>query len=204
QRWETPLSVDQLRREVPGPVAAVIRRLMAKHPDDRFQTPGELANALEQLSRTGKLPAAHHAVPLVQRAVWENPGGAATGLTLAAEGRQLVVAGPDRLLRLLDAMSGQDLARFGQSPDPTTALAVHPTTGHVLAAQGATVRVWGPASGKEVSRLTGHTDTVRGISVTPDGQYAVTAGADPPGRPWGPPARPGPPPAPRLRPPGAR
>ena len=36
--------------------AAVVRRLMAKHPDDRYQTPGELAAALETLLRTGDLP----------------------------------------------------------------------------------------------------------------------------------------------------
>src|SRR5262249_27003601 len=36
QRWHTPLSVDQLRPEVPPGVARVVRRLMAKHPDDRY------------------------------------------------------------------------------------------------------------------------------------------------------------------------
>src|SRR5438067_11623891 len=41
QRWEHPPSVDQLRPEVPAAVAAVVRRLMAKHPDDRYRTPGE-------------------------------------------------------------------------------------------------------------------------------------------------------------------
>src|SRR5262249_46199029 len=59
QRWHTPLSVDQLRPEVPPGVARVVRRLMAKHPDDRYRDPGELAEALEQLARTGELPGGH-------------------------------------------------------------------------------------------------------------------------------------------------
>ncbi len=64
QRWETPPSVDQLRPEIPAAVASVVRKLMAKHPDDRYRTPGELADALEQLTRTGVLPAGHQPQPL--------------------------------------------------------------------------------------------------------------------------------------------
>lgn len=38
--------VENLRAEVPLHVAAIVRRLMAKRPADRFQTPGELAAVL--------------------------------------------------------------------------------------------------------------------------------------------------------------
>jgi serine/threonine protein kinase/WD40 repeat protein len=43
---EEPVPVEQLRPEVPRGVAAVVRRLMAKRPEDRFQTPAELAETL--------------------------------------------------------------------------------------------------------------------------------------------------------------
>ncbi|MBX9579476.1 MAG: protein kinase, partial [Gemmataceae bacterium] len=39
---DRPLPVSQLRRGVPAGVAAVVERLMAKHPADRFQTPAEV------------------------------------------------------------------------------------------------------------------------------------------------------------------
>jgi eukaryotic-like serine/threonine-protein kinase len=39
--------VRPLRPEVPDEITALLRRLMAKQPEDRFQTPGELAVALE-------------------------------------------------------------------------------------------------------------------------------------------------------------
>ena len=45
QRWETPPSVDQLRPDVPPAAAAVIRKLMAKRPDDRYRTAAALAAA---------------------------------------------------------------------------------------------------------------------------------------------------------------
>jgi hypothetical protein len=38
--------VQQLRPEVPAPVAAIVHRLLAKRPGDRYQTPAELAAAL--------------------------------------------------------------------------------------------------------------------------------------------------------------
>src|SRR5262249_59304986 len=41
-----PQPVEQLRSEVPAALAAVVRKLMAKRPADRHQTPGELAEAL--------------------------------------------------------------------------------------------------------------------------------------------------------------
>src|SRR5262249_55399312 len=44
-RFQEPAPVEQLRPEVPPAVAAVVRRLMAKRPDDRYQTPAELAAA---------------------------------------------------------------------------------------------------------------------------------------------------------------
>src|SRR5262249_3810256 len=43
---EEPRPVEELRPEVPPGVAAVVRRLMAKRPEDRFQTPAELAEFL--------------------------------------------------------------------------------------------------------------------------------------------------------------
>jgi serine/threonine-protein kinase len=43
---EEPTPVTNLRPEVPAPVAAIVRRLMAKQPAERFQTPAELMAAL--------------------------------------------------------------------------------------------------------------------------------------------------------------
>lgn len=45
-REQEATPVERLRPDVPPAVAAVIRRLMAKRPDDRYQTPAELADAL--------------------------------------------------------------------------------------------------------------------------------------------------------------
>jgi serine/threonine-protein kinase len=41
-----PMPVEQLRQDVPAGVAALVRKLMAKRPEDRFQTPAEVATLL--------------------------------------------------------------------------------------------------------------------------------------------------------------
>ncbi len=44
-RLDEPVPVEQLRPDVPPGVAAVVRKLMAKRPEDRYQTPVEAAAA---------------------------------------------------------------------------------------------------------------------------------------------------------------
>jgi len=46
---EVARPVEQLRSDVPQAVAAIIRRLMSKRPEDRYQAPGELARVLAPL-----------------------------------------------------------------------------------------------------------------------------------------------------------
>jgi serine/threonine-protein kinase len=53
---EQPTPLSELRRDVPAPILAIVQRLMAKHPRDRFQTPAELATALEPYAVTGPTP----------------------------------------------------------------------------------------------------------------------------------------------------
>jgi len=46
---EDPTPLEQLRPDVTAPVLAIVKRLMAKRPEDRFQTPAALAEALTML-----------------------------------------------------------------------------------------------------------------------------------------------------------
>jgi serine/threonine protein kinase len=53
QLMNEPQPLRELRPEVPAAVEAVVLRLMAKNPNQRFQTPAELAHALGLLSGEG-------------------------------------------------------------------------------------------------------------------------------------------------------
>lgn len=53
---DDPQPIEELRPDVPGGVVVVIRKLMAKSPDHRFQEPVEVADALAALALTGAAP----------------------------------------------------------------------------------------------------------------------------------------------------
>jgi serine/threonine-protein kinase len=58
---EEPTPIETLRPDLPPGVAAVVHRLLAKKPDDRYQTPAELARALQEFcDPLGPLPPPPH------------------------------------------------------------------------------------------------------------------------------------------------
>ncbi|MEW4456373.1 serine/threonine-protein kinase [Bremerella sp. JC817] len=52
-----PTSLGELRDDVPSEVIAIVEQLMAKNPDDRFQTPAELIEALKPFGRPDSVAA---------------------------------------------------------------------------------------------------------------------------------------------------
>jgi serine/threonine protein kinase len=50
-----PPGLVTFRNDVPGDVVAVLRKLLAKQPQDRYQTPGQVAEALAGSARSGPL-----------------------------------------------------------------------------------------------------------------------------------------------------
>jgi hypothetical protein len=183
QRWQIPPSVDQLRPEVPAAVAAVVRRLMAKHPDDRYHSPADLVAALDQLSRTGELPHGHQPAPLRDVRVFAGHKGAVNAVVYTLDGQTLISAGADRTLRRWDLATGRELLQWGHAPYEIGCL-VAAVGNLVLSGQGVSVRVWDATNGREVMRLNGHTDAVRSLAVSRDGQLALTGGDDRTVRVW--------------------
>jgi serine/threonine protein kinase len=79
--------LETLRPEIPTTVGAIVRQLMAKQPEKRFQTPGQLAAALTALS----LP-----VSTIPTSTQVRPGQRPTGVAQAAV---VPVAEPIRIVR---------------------------------------------------------------------------------------------------------
>ncbi|HVS35264.1 MAG TPA: serine/threonine-protein kinase [Gemmataceae bacterium] len=56
-RFEEPQPLESLRPDAPPDVGAVVRKLMAKRPEERFGTPAEVAAAVAALLHQGAAPA---------------------------------------------------------------------------------------------------------------------------------------------------
>jgi serine/threonine protein kinase len=183
QRWHTAPSVNQIRREVPAPLAAVVRRLMAKHPDDRCQTPRELASTLETLLRTGDLADGYQVVALHPTRTLTGHTASVTDVAFLPGGQAVVSGGADKTLRLWDVATGQEKQRLGDGKQAIGCLGVT-ASGLILAGQGVTVRAWDAPTGQLVMTLSGHTNAVRCLALSTDSKRLFTAGDDRTVRVW--------------------
>jgi len=82
-----PPSLKERRPDVPDALIPIVRRMLAKKPADRYQTPGEVAAALAALSRPGRCPVS-------RRVVLGAAGGAALLLLLFLSFFLLRASGP--------------------------------------------------------------------------------------------------------------
>jgi eukaryotic-like serine/threonine-protein kinase len=180
QRWETPPAVNQLRPEIAPAVVAVVRKLMEKKPQQRFQTPAEVAAALEQLA-AGRAPAV---VPRRELLSCEGHVGPVWCVAVSPDGERILSGGQDRVWRRWSRTTGKiirELPAFGQE---LRNLGWLPALSAVAVATGATVRAIDLDSGRELWRCSGHTDTIRALAVSSDASRLATGADDRTVRLW--------------------
>ncbi|MBN1286726.1 MAG: protein kinase [Anaerolineae bacterium] len=190
-------STRDVMPKVPASVDAVVRRALAKAPDDRYKTAGEFAQAFETALLTRRMKSAG-----VEAKPAEEPAPAQrAGLDVAALRR--VLARAALILALLVAIAlvigaaaaGAALLSRPTGPEPALSWAADLDTvwdlafspgGDKLAAANAdgTVRLFNPGTGQEIGVLRGHQGAVNAVAFRPDGEHMATAGADGTVRVW--------------------
>jgi serine/threonine-protein kinase len=160
QQQYQPEPIQTYRPDVPEKVIAVVARLMAKEPADRFQTPLELAEALEQLQRSCATQQPQSALSTTEMETPSDHSQLKPGLT--------------------DQPQASDEAPSAQAP-------LSSDTVRIVTAYSLTVRRR-PVSDHEfqldrnVARkaviVKGHQAPVSVIRFSPDGTFFVTGGLD--------------------------
>ena len=176
---DEPEPIEAIRPEVPASLAAIVQKLMAKRPEDRYQTPAEAAAALAALSASGDLT----------RGMWGGLKGAGRfGPTW--HGKRLgLAAGAGLLVVAMMAGLSAWLLRPGPPdpvppPSPDTRTVLERLT-HKAIPEGERPG-WLPA---EVVQVLGthrgrHWGRVNDVIYSPDGVRAFSCGSDRTIRVW--------------------
>jgi WD40 repeat protein len=110
----------------------------------------------------------------------------AFAVAFAPDGKTIASGGDDRVVRLWDAATGQELRTLSGHTDGVNALAFSPDgTMLVSASEDRTARLWDVASGKERLAFRRHgTSAVKCAAFVPDGKAVATRGDDGAVRLW--------------------
>jgi serine/threonine-protein kinase len=192
---DDPIPVDRLRKGVPGEVALVVHKLLAKDPAKRFQTPGELAAALAVQLRPQ--------LPSVPEADLETTPTYLSTETLPVElilRRPDVVSPPITRARLTApeiiptrggkanlCRSAEHVAFLNGHSGSVLSLAFN-SQGDTLATGGrdATTRLWDFSSGqpRQLASLQKHSGAVQSVAFSPDSTLLASGSGCPDGLIW--------------------
>ncbi|VTS05784.1 serine/threonine-protein kinase [Tuwongella immobilis] len=166
---EIPPLVHTLRADVPPAVSSMIAKLLAKNPNDRFQTPAELAEACQDLIK-GR-PPAYLSAPTAETMpiVPAIPGGTSPHTTISGSPTSPAASVP------------QPVGQPGMMPMGGTAGPSQMTVPTL--ANGPSSVGSGPAV-QRMWLMTGHAGPVRALDVSSDGNYLVSGGDDETLRIW--------------------
>lgn len=202
-RWHWPTPLERLRADVPAAVVSLCRRLLAKHPDDRFASPAELADALTTViaglelpppaaeyleKRAASVPATASASPWLQLPpgyvgecrCFRGHAAYVVCVALVPDDRKLLSGGLDGEMRLWDIETGALQHVFQGHESSVWRLHVTADGDHCISG-GAdrTIRTWDLRSGQQLACVPlAIVAEIDNLAISPDGKHVLVCGSD--------------------------
>lgn len=191
-----PPSPKAKRDEVSPALDALVRRLMARNPIERPQTPAELIGMLETVIRGGSVPASGALMlPMGNSTPFPGlpPAGSSTrahdagihSLAVSPDGKFLLSGGADGAIKLWNAEKMKEIRSFRGDIGALEQVALAPngkwaaSCSTRLTVSEMRVQLWDLASGTEHGRgLKGASDNYRCIAISPDGRKLAAGCGD--------------------------
>ncbi|MCS7021248.1 MAG: serine/threonine protein kinase [Gemmataceae bacterium] len=172
-----PPSPRTVRPEIPPAVDAVVRKMLAPDPRRRYQTPAELAAALDRILRGEKVqvddtPEVFVRSPLLTEVSAHR--GAVRALTFTPDGKNLISVGDDGVLTLWDPLTLTPQRTIQGDFGVVEQMAIAPTGRWAatcairLSPEEMGVQLWDLHNGQERRRLRGPADNVLAVAISPD------------------------------------
>lgn len=182
-----PPSPRSLRPEVPPVVEVIVKKMLAPEPRHRYQTPAELAAALDRVLRGEKVqveetPEVFALSPLLAEVVAHK--GAVRALAFHPDRKTLLSVGDDGTLTLWDPVTLTPRQTFHGDFGVVEQLAVAPngrwiaTCAIRLTPEEMGVQLWDLQTGQERRRLRGPVDNVLALAISPDATTIVAGTHD--------------------------
>jgi hypothetical protein len=203
QMTEPPPSLFAKRPEAGAGLDMLVRRMMARNPEERFQTPVELLEAIDRVRRGGVPEAGGLASPppssvpatgigagsavlpiLAGMASAKAHVGAVTGLLVGGDGKTVITGGVDGTIKVWNAMKLKEARTFEGDIGSVEQLAFAPNGRWIascstrLTVPEMRVQIWDTATGSEHGRLKGAGDNYRCVAVSPDGKRVAAGSVD--------------------------
>jgi WD40 repeat protein len=202
-REQQPPPIRQARPAVPPELAAVVARMLAKKPAVRYQTPGEVASALQPFVHASATLPARKRYPLL---VTVTLAALFTGLLVAggvvyriqsdkgelvitteSDDVEVVIKQGGRLVRVIDTKADKEITLALRSGTYELELKgaseglkldidrATLTRGETVLARIERTKKRPPKTLGEVRRFEGHEGSIRAVAYSPDGRYVLSA-----------------------------
>jgi serine/threonine protein kinase len=165
---EQPPALSKLRPDVPAEVLAVLRKMMAKEPRERFQTPGQVADAL--IFAVKPEPPPHQP----DKSALPVPPSAAAGEWGAVRSPGPYLAQPKK-----PALYGEPPKELPEHAGAVRCIAVSQDGRRALSGgDDQALCLWDVPGAEKMRRFPGHSAAVLCVAFAPDGRMAVSGGND--------------------------